>query len=191
MNMKKKNIITEYEIEYEGQKVIVHKYKTKDKKTINNIRGNFINCPNCLSKMIVDNSGIQKCSGDRLGIWDSEFTKFDKLAEVYKIEYIKTLANDSMFFELYDRWNYAKNNQEETFDCGYSNKIFFPIASCSIIIPDPAQVVRIERKLGRKLTEEEIFGEKELFSYKGSIFEEYRDGARTIKISLLRFPEDC
>lgn len=189
--MKNKNLINQYKDIYNGQTVTVSKFKTKDKKVINNTRSNFINCPNCLSKMVVNESGLQKCSGDKLDSWDKEFTKFDSLSDDKKLEYIKNITEESMFFELYDRWKYCKTDTEDTFSCGYTNKIFLAVPNCSVIIPDPTQMIRIERKLGRKLTEEEIFGEKELFVSKGGVFEEYRKGAKTLKIILLRFPEDC
>ncbi len=191
MKKKNKDIIAEYETEVSGQKVIVQKFKTKDKKVINNTRSNFIFCPNCLSKLTLDDSGLQKCSGNRLIIWEKEFYQYDLLPKEKQWEYLKNISFDSMFMELYDRWAYSKKYPDDIFGCGFTNKIFLPIASCSVIIPDTSQVKRIEKKLGRKLTEEEIFGEKELFSHRGGIFEEYRDGAKTVKITLLRFPEDC
>jgi hypothetical protein len=191
MKKKNRNVIAEYETEVDGQKVIVQKFKAKDKKVINNTRSNFISCPNCLSKLTLDEGGLQKCSGDRLVIWEKEFSQYSLLPKEKQLEYLKKISFNSMFMELYDRWSYSKIDSDDSFSCGFTNKIFLPIASCSVIIPDPAQVKRIEKKLGRKLTEEEIFGEKELFSHRGGIFEEYRDGARTVKITLLRFPEDC
>lgn len=190
--MKKyRNEIAEYNDVYEGQQVTVHKIKAKDKKVINNTRSNFSNCPNCLSKMILDENGLQKCSGDRLVTWELEFDKFNALDKSAQGEYLKNISFNSTFMELYDRWVYAKSNPDDPFSCGFTNHIFFPIPSCTVIIPDPAQVSRIEKKLGRKLTEEEVLGEKELFEFQGSIFEKYRKGARTVKISMLRFPEDC
>jgi hypothetical protein len=188
---KNKNIINEYEDDYNGQKVIVHKFKSKKNKIVNITRSNFAVCPNCLSKMVLDNKGFQQCSGDRLVTWVKEFQTFKDLDDIKKVNYIKNLSHDSMFLELYDRWHYSQSNPEDIFNCGYTNQIFLPIPNCSVIIPDPTQIKRIEKKLGRKLTEEEIFGEKELFAHRGGIFEEYRDGARIVKISLLRFPEDC
>lgn len=191
MKKKNRNVIKEYESEYEGKKITVQKIKPKGRKAINNARSNFISCPNCLSKITLDSNGLQKCSGDRLQVWEKEFSNYEKLDDSKKLEYLKKISFNSTFMELYDRWTYAKVNPEDPFNCGFTNKIFFPIPSCSIIIPDPAQTNKIEKKLGRKLTEEEIFGEKELFAYKGGVFEQYRDGAKTIKITLLRFPEDC
>lgn len=188
---KSKNIISQYEDEYNGEKIIVRKLKSKSKKVVNNVRTNLSNCPNCLSKLIFDEAGLHKCSGSRLTIWEKEFSNFHNLKDVQKIEYLKNVSLDSIFLELYDRWSYSLVNPEDKFDCGFTNKIYFPIPSCSVTIPDPAQISRIEKKLGRKLTEDEIFGEKELFEHRGSIFEEYRKGAKTISITLIRFPEEC
>lgn len=188
---KSKNVITQYEDEYNGQKILVNKLKPKSKKVVSNARANLLNCPNCLSRIVLDNAGLNKCSGDRLMNWEKEFDSFTKLEDTKKVEYLKNISFDSMFLELYDRWSYSLTNPDDKFDCGFTNKIFFPIPSCSVTIPDPAQIKRIEKKLGRKLTEAEVFGEKELFEYKGSIFEEYRKGAKTVSITLIRFPEEC
>lgn len=188
---KNKNVISEYQDYYNGQLVTVHKFKPKDKKTVNTTRNILVNCPNCLSRIELDSFNSYKCSGDRLVQWHKEFEVFESLDDSKKLQFLKNISFDSMFLELYDRWIYSKRNPEEPFDCGFTNQIFLPIPSCSITIPDPAQVKRIEKKLRRKLTEEEIFGEKELFEYRGSVFEHYRNGAKAIKISLIRFPEDC
>lgn len=188
---KDKNVINEYEDYYNGQVVTVHRLKSKDKKVVNTTRNVLINCPNCLSKIQLDQFGLYKCSGDRLTQWEKEFEQFSSLLDVKKAEFLKNISFDSMFLELYDRWIYSKSNPEDPFGCGFTNQIFLPIPSCSVTIPDPAQVKRIEKKLKRRLTEEEIFGEKELFEYRGSVFSEYRTGAKIVKISLIRFPEDC
>jgi hypothetical protein len=188
---KSKSIISEYKAEYKGQSVIVHKIKPKERKVVNNARINYNSCPNCLSHIALDNAGLQKCSGDKLEMWNKEFIVFNQLEKEKQLEYLKNISFDSVFMELYDRWVYAQAHTEEPFGCGYTNKIFFPIPICQVIIPDPTQVHIIEKNLGRKLTEEEIFGESELFEYQGSILEKYKKGARTVKITLLRFPEDC
>lgn len=191
MSKKNRNIISEYESEYNGQTVTIHRMKPREKKILNSSRSNLISCPNCLSKLGLDEGGLQKCLGERLLIWDLEFAKFHALDKEKQLAYLQNISFDSTFMELYDRWAYSLINPDDPFSCGYTNKIFFPIPSCSVIIPDPCQVKRIEKKLGRKLTEEEVFGEKELFFHRGGIFEKYREGAKTVKIVLLRFPEDC
>lgn len=193
--MKKKklrNIINEYQGEYLGQKVTVQVLKPKEKKEINNGRSNVNSCPNCLSRLTLDDSNNQKCSGDQLKIWEIQFDTFRKLDEKGKNEYLKNISYDSMFMELYDKWVYSvDNNAPEEYNCGFTNKIFLPIPSGNVTIADPVQAAIIERKLGRRLTEEEIYGESDLFSYQGMVLKEYRKGAKKIKITLIRFPEDC
>jgi hypothetical protein len=187
----KNNIIAEYQDNIEGISVTVHKIKTKDKKAVSYGRPSTINCPYCLSKLITDKSGLQQCSGDRLEFWDKEFYSFFKMNDYQKKNYIKNITEESQFFELYDKWVYTQNPESnEKFSCGYTNKIFFPIPSANVTVPDPIRMSYIEKKLGRPLTEEEIYGESELWQFGGSILKEYRKGCRRIKIPLIRFPED-
>lgn len=190
MQKKNRNLIKEYEAEVDGQKVTVHRFKPKDKKVVNNARSNFTSCPNCLSHITLDEAGLQKCTGDRIVIWEKEFLKYRELSTQEQQVYMKNISYDSTFMELYDRWAYSQNNPDEPFTCGFTNKIFFPIPSCSVIIPDPAQVNNIEKRLGRKLTENELIGESELFEYQGSVFEKYKKGSKRIRIIMIRFPED-
>jgi hypothetical protein len=188
----KKNVIAEYEAEVNGQKVTVHKLKPKERKVSNNARSNDTTCPNCLSKLSLNDSGIKFCTGDKLQFWEKEFIKYEKLSDEKKAEYLVNISEDSDFLNLYDRWAYAqKDENKEPFTCGYTNKIFFPIPSSNITIPDPIKVLKVERKLGRKLTEEELYGESDLWEYKGMILKEYRQGSKKVKIPLVRFPEDC
>jgi hypothetical protein len=187
-----KNIIAEYQDQIKGQAVTIQKVKPKDKKVVSYGRPNTVNCPYCLSHLTTDGAGVQQCSGDKLEFWNKEFTKFNDLNEHFKKKYIETISEESQFFELYDRWVCAQvPESEEKFNCGYTNKIFFPMPSGNVTIPDPVRVVNIEKKLGRLLTEEELYGESELWQYGGSVFKEYRKGARKVKIALIRFPGDC
>jgi len=187
----KKNVIAEYQTEVEGQSVTVHKYKPKEKKAVSYGRPNSINCPYCLSHLANDSAGLQQCSGDKLEFWEKEFSKFSKMNDHQKREYVVTISEESQFFELYDRWTYAQNPEhEEKFNCGYTNKIFFPMPSGNVTIPDPMRIAHIEKRLGRALTEEEIYGEEELWQMGKMVLKEYKKGARKVKIPLLRFPED-
>jgi hypothetical protein len=189
---KKKNVIAEYQTEVSGQSVTVHKYKSKDKKAVSYGRPNPVNCPYCLSHLVTDSSGIQQCSGDRLLFWEKEFSKYHIMNDSQKVSYIKTISEESQFFELYDRWAFAQiPESEEKFNCGYTNKIFFPMPSGNVSIPDPVKVSYIEKKIGRRLIEDELYGEAELWQYGGQILKEYRKGARKVKIAIIRFPEDC
>ena len=191
VSIKKKNVIAEYQDDIKGQAVTIHKMKPKEKKVISYGRPNAVNCPYCLSHLITDVGGLQQCSGNKLEYWDREFTKFNELTDYLKGKYIETISEESQFFELFDRWAYSKKpDSEEKFNCGYTNKIFFPMPSGNVTIPDPVRVSNVEKKLGRRLTEEELYGESELWQYGGNIFKEYHKGARKVKIPLIRFPED-
>ena len=189
---KKKNLLKQYKSTYNNQDITVNVIKPKDKKEVNNARSNTLTCPNCLSKMTLDSNGNQQCSGSQLKIWESEFSRFQNLGEEKKAIYLKDISYDSMFLELYDKWAYSvlTNNPDE-FNCGYSNKIFLPVPSCQVTIPDPIQLSIIEKNVGRALTEEEIFGEKELYYNQGIVTEEFTSTSKKLKIRLIRFPEDC
>jgi len=190
--MSKKNVIIEYQTDIQGQSVIVRRLKYKDKKVVSYGRPNTNHCPYCLSNLTTDSLGLQHCSGNKLEFWEKEFNNFFNMDALLKVEYIKTISEESQFFELYDKWTFAQTPEiEEKFNCGYTNKIFFPMPSGSITIPDPVRVSYIEKKLGRKLTEEELYGEAELWQHRGSVFKDYCKGARKVKIALIRFPGDC
>jgi len=189
--MNKKNVISEYQAQVNGQSVIVHKYKPKDKKPVSYGRPNAVNCPYCLSLLTFDAAGLQQCSGSKLEFWDKEFTKFSKMNDYKKRKYILTIAEESQFFELYDRWLYAqKPESKEKFNCGYTNKIFFPMPTGNVTIPDPMRVAYIQKRLGRELTEEELYGESELWLLGKIVLKDYKKGARKVKIALLKFPQD-
>lgn len=190
--MKNKNVIAEYETQIEGQVVTVHTIKPKEKKVISYGRPNTNHCPYCLSSLIVDGSGLQQCSGDKLLFWEGEFSKYFSMDEPSKVNYIQTLSEESQFFELFDRWVITLSlDSVEKFSCGYTNKIFFPMPSGNVTIPDPVRVSNVEKRLGRRLTEEELYGESELWQYAGMVLKDYRKNAKKIKIPLIRFPEDC
>ena len=64
---KSKNVISEKTIDIEGQQVTVKRFKPKDKKRdFYDTRHSISSCPNCLSRMILNDSGVWECSGDRL-----------------------------------------------------------------------------------------------------------------------------
>lgn len=189
---KKKNLIKQYTTKYDNKEVTVNVLKFIDKKEVNNARNQSLTCPNCLSKLTLDQKNNLKCSGNHLNIWEEQFKKYHDLDQIKKDDFLKSISYDSMFMDLYDRWAYSINvNKPEEFNCGYTNKIFLPVPSCQVIIPDPIQVKIIENNIGRKLTEQEILGEKELYYNKGIITEDFIETSKKIKIRLLRFPEDC
>jgi len=187
-----KDVEFDYIEEIEGKSVTIRKIKPKAKKGISYGRPNYNICPYCNSKLDVDSVGLQKCTGDKLAFWHQEFEKFLTLEEKTKIEYIATISEESQFFELYDRWTFSQAPEnDEQFNCGYTNKIFFPMPPSNVTIPDPVRVSYVEKRLGRALTEEELYGESELWQFGRQILKEYKKGARKLKIALIRFPGDC
>lgn len=186
---KNQNILSEHEIEISGQQVILKKLKYKGKKRENyaNIRNTFSSCPNCLSKMKLDDSNNWECSGDNLKIWESEFYEYKNFNNVEKVKYLESLSNYSKFLDLYDKWEYCLINKE-MFTCGYNNDILPIISSSKISIPDPIFTNILEKKLSRKLTEEELYGEKVLYFSNGAIFLEYQTGAKNIRIPWVILP---
>jgi len=190
--MKKKNLLKQYKSAYNGQEITVNVIKPCLKKEVNNARSNSLTCPNCLSKLTLDSNGNQQCSGSQLRIWEAQFASFSNLSDVNKVVYLKNISHDSIFLELYDKWNYSiVNNKPEEFNCGYTNKIFLPVSSCQTTIPDPIQLNIVEKNVGRKLTEEEVYGEKELYYTQGIVTEDFSAHSKKLKIRLIRFPEDC
>lgn len=188
---KKLDVIGEYQSEYKGQQITVHKLKMKDRKALPNAARRIYNCPNCSSLVRLNSSGIQECSGDRLRTWELEFAKYHALSNENKVEYIKNISSDSKFLELYDRWAYAfTTNQPEEFTCGYTNKIYLPIASNRVNLPDPIFMKIIESKLGRKLELAEILGEDELWLYGGMVLQKYRKGAKKVRVPIVTLPDD-
>lgn len=189
---KNKNLLKQYKSTYNGQEITVDVLKPSAKKEINVARSNTLICPNCLSKLTLDTMGNQQCSSSQLKIWEAEFLKFSLLDDTNKTIYLKNISYDSMFLELYDKWAYSvATSSPAEFNCGYTNKIFLPMPNCQTTIPDPIQLCIIERNVGRKLTEEEIYGEKELYYNQGVVTEDFTKTSKKLKIRLIRFPEDC
>ena len=131
------------DVEHKGFKI--KKLKPKNKKRGRNDRTNCLSCPNCLSKLITNSLGILECTGDRLMIWDKEFSKFYRLTPDKQVEYLKNVSSTGTFQDLYDSWNYAKANEAtEKFECGYTNTLFPPNGNVKVRIPDPLFCKRIE-----------------------------------------------
>lgn len=57
-------------------------------------------------------------------------------------------------------------------------------------IPDPCFTKILEQKLGRKLKEEELYEEEELFFYAGRVLTKYREGAKVIRIPWIILPTE-
>lgn len=190
--MKMRNVISEKQIEIDGQKVTLKKLKPKDKKReFNDTRHSITTCPNCMSRMTLDELGTWECSGDKLRVWESEFVRYRALDNEKKIKYLTDLSNSSRFLELFDRWEYAYNSDgKEAFDCGYTNTLFPLNGSVQTRIPDPIFVKILEQKLGRPLKEEEIHEEEELYFYAGNVLTKYREGAKVIRIPWVILPTE-
>ncbi len=191
MKRKNPNLINAGTVEIAGQQVPLKKFKAKKNKRINNARSTITNCPNCLSSMRLNSHGSWECSADKLTVWEKDFMAFSKLGDKEKGEYLLGLSNYSRFVELFDKWKYSQdNNAPEEFNCGYTNTVYPMIGTATVRIPDPLVVKRIEAKLGRPLTEEELIGESELWLYAGKVLTEWRKKAKQIRIPYIILPSE-
>jgi hypothetical protein len=190
--MSKNKVISTSTIVIEGKEVTLKKFESKKKKKDNY---KFVNsgssCPNCFSKLKVDSEGHLYCTGDRLIYWESEFISYKNMNDKQKIKYLNGLGNNSRFLELYQGWEYALNsNGEEIFTCGYTNKIFPLLGNADVRIPDPLFVKTIEGKLGRKLTEEELYEEQLIYFYAGNVYDKFKEGAKVLRIPWVIMPKE-
>jgi len=190
--MSKNKVISTSTIVIEGKEVTLKKFESKKKKKDNY---KFVNrgssCPNCFSKLKVDSEGHLYCTGDRLIYWESEFISYKNMNDKQKIKYLEGLGNNSRFLELYQGWEYALNsNGEEIFTCGYTNKIFPLLGNADVRIPDPLFVKTIESKLGRKLTEEELYEEQLIYFYAGNVYDKFKEGAKVLRIPWVIIPKE-
>lgn len=169
-------------------KVDIKKIKTPRNKK--NFRyKTHTNCPNCMSKLKSNEFNILECTGDRLLFWHNEFLLYMKLDKEKQNKYLLCLSNINLFLDLFDKWNYLDDNGiRVNFQCEYSNKIMNPVTRFRTTLPDPILVKRIERSLGRPLTEEEKHGEKEIWKEGNTFFTNYRKGRKIIKIPQIIFP---
>lgn len=188
---KNRNILEEIEEEYKGEKVLVKKLKPKKKKTQRTSRRTTTTCPNCMSTLFINDLNVWECSGDRLKHWEYTFWRYDKTDEKGKVDILSTISDNGRFLELFDRWVYCQNAEpKEEFNCGYSNHSFSPNGGVKVNIPDPIFVKKLENKLGRELTEEEVLGEVDLFWYNGMVLTKYRKDAKKIKIPFIVLPSE-
>ena len=132
-------------------------------------------CPNCYSKLLVED-GELFCSGSKLKYWTIEFGKYENFSKTEKAKYlIDMIENTDSFLYMYEKWKTEKEN----FSCDFVNQPFLDIFEKQNLIADPLQVKSVERKLGRKLTDLELFGEQAIV-IDGSI----------VVIKKVNFPED-
>lgn len=138
-------------------------------------RGNYRSvsnlCPNCFSTLGQDQNGAIICSGDRMKAWHEEFKKFNGLSEEEQADYLSKLDDPDRFLELASS---LSGN-----DCGFSTKISHVAPNQSIRIPDPLAVMRLERTLQRKLSEDEL-DEEHVFEVEGKPY----------RLPFVNFPED-
>ena len=136
-------------------------------------------CPHCLSKLI-DDEGIMSCTGNKLMMWQSEFKRYESMNAAEKKKYLISFSDSEKFVDLYDKWSLSDaDGNRPNFTCGYSNQIFSPIPETRVMIPDPLQIKRLERVLRRPLTNEELFGDKDVL-INGTV----------VDIAMMEFPDD-
>jgi hypothetical protein len=185
-----RTIVDEYITDFEGQEVKVKVVKPKEKvKKINRRRLTDI-CPECGSKLVVNKMGAWECTGNMLKTWENLLDRYYKADDRKKIEILSKISDVGKFEELSWRWEASMEKDGPEFSCGYTNRLYPPIASNKSRLPDPLFVKRVERQIGRKLTEEELIGESELWFYKGQYLTKYRKNAKKVKIPVVTLPDD-
>lgn len=182
----KKNQIKQYKDEWNGQEITVNRFKPKDKKGRSYGRTVVSNCPCCGSKLHLNDAQVWECTSDKLKYWESEFNKYAALNDAEKVQYLQNISSDSQFFDLYDKWKAEPQN----FNCGYSNNIFLPIANTRTIIPDPIFVKKLEEKLKRALTEEELMNEGQLYFRHKKYSDKWFKGSKQVVIPYIVLPDE-
>lgn len=161
MNRIKRNTISKKTIKTNNKEVTVTKLKTKNPRKHHRVRKISTQCPVCMSTLVLGSLSKWECTGDRLSIWVPYFIEYEKLKEVDKISFLKKISDKDRFFELYYKWAYLDKAGERTnFTCGYTPQLHTPVAKLKTSAPNLTLVPVIEKKLGRKLTELELLGEK-------------------------------
>jgi hypothetical protein len=184
--MKKKILRKTTEI-IDGKSVTVTILSPKERKVTRYVDRSNTTCPNCQSTLRLNDLGQYECTSNKLMVWEKEFFAYDRADMEGKEEILAKFSNTSLFSELYDRWKYARENDEK-FDCGYTNEVFPLLSESKEVIPDPLVVKRVEKKLGRELTLDELLGEVELFTFGGRVLTEWRPKARTLRIPWIVLP---
>ena len=189
--MSKKRPQKTYDAAIDGQKVSINQYEPYDRRRTRHARSNNTSCPYCLSLLKADSFGTLYCTSTRLKIWEKQFAAFHALNAQEQEKYLGGLSNTGRFKELYDRWKYAfENNLPDEYNCEFSNQIFPIISASKNIIPDPLFCKKLEEKLGRPLTEEELRNESELYFYQGQVLTDYRKRAKLINIPHILLPDE-
>lgn len=114
-------------------------------------------CPNCLSSLLINKQGYYECSGNNLKYWEEQFKLFDTMSSSEKAIYLDNLSDTGSFLELHLKWSFKDTEgHRSNFGCGYSHKTYSPINKLRTKMRDPVAVRFKEKKLGRKLTDEEL-----------------------------------
>lgn len=166
-------------------KINTNSLKPKRRKVGNNVRSNDRTCPNCLSSLKVSREGIWFCSGNRLQFWEKECILYSSLKSDEKEKFLEKFSDPNKFKEMHMDYELEKK-----LSCGYSSRIFYPISSSSVEIPDPIVVGRIEKSLKRALTEEELQGNKKIWMLNGEYISYYKEDAIEVEIPTVSFPEE-
>lgn len=189
--MNKRNLVKQYQEEVDGQEVTVSQFKPKDKKGKSYGRSSTTNCPCCGSKLGLNDQQLWYCTSDKLKYWESEFDKYASLNDADKVIYLQNITSDSQFFDLFDKWKYSKEvDKPDEFHCGYTNNIFLPIANTRTIIPDPLVVKRLEEKLKRPLTEEELKNEGTIHFRFKKVSDKWFKGGKPFIIPYIVLPDE-
>lgn len=129
-------------------KINTQKLKPKRRKVGRNVRNTNYSCPNCLSTIHVNHYGQWQCTGDKLNLLRKDFEAYEKMNTQQKQEYLDTVDNKDKFLALF--------SERDNLRCSWSNQEPKIQQTYSTQIPDPIAVGKIERSIGRNLTEEEL-----------------------------------
>jgi len=140
-------------------------------------------CPNCMSSMKLDEKGKYKCTGDRLNLWKKEFERFEKMNTKEREDFLKGIENIDKFMELF--------NKRLNLECDYSSRMVDITPTYSVEIPDPMHVSKIEKALGRRLTELELEEGYKFYTDGNNIFSEKKEGTRYFFIERIIFPDEA
>ena len=166
-------------------KIDVQQLKPKRRRIGKNVRSLNHTCPNCLSTIIINDLGQWQCTGDKLKIWTQEFSKYKKMTDRQKEQYLLTLDNKDKFLEWF---------QQKELQCGWTSAVQKQENTYSIRIPDPMAVGRLERSLGRTLEGEDLEEGKlyyrKLYGGKFCYSEQQHEGWHPYLIPRVSFPDD-
>jgi hypothetical protein len=144
-------------------------YQMSNRRRMKNARIISNLCPNCFSTLTNNEDGTISCTGDRLTFWKTEAENYKKLSPEEQKLYLDSLEDSSKFLQLVAT--------VDNLNCGYSSQLSAITSNNSTRIPDAMAVGRLERKLGRQLTELEL---EEGFKFEGGYC-----------LPFINFPEDA